>query len=202
MGNDLSNIKKLNYEDMQFAIKMGYIVINTMPTNMQHCLIRGTVPIKEEEVVMNGLISSASSTAVVVVVYGKNSNDASMYRKYQQLVKLGFSNICVYMGGMFEWLLLQDIYGAELFPTLGHELDVLKYKPDGLFSTATTFSGRFIDNVPYNSAPSIPIYCGSGANSVNYRSKTRCNSSDDDNEDHHEDDSPGFAGFLRNFLTP
>ena len=30
---------------------------------------------------------------------------------------------------MFEWLLLQDIYGNEQFPTLGKELDILKYKP-------------------------------------------------------------------------
>ena len=30
---------------------------------------------------------------------------------------------------MFEWLLLQDIYGTELFPTTTKEVDLLKYKP-------------------------------------------------------------------------
>ena len=29
---------------------------------------------------------------------------------------------------MFEWLLLQEIYGDENFPTISRELDILKYK--------------------------------------------------------------------------
>ena len=29
---------------------------------------------------------------------------------------------------MFEWLLLQDIYGDDEFPTTTKELDILKYK--------------------------------------------------------------------------
>jgi hypothetical protein len=33
---------------------------------------------------------------------------------------------------MFEWLLLQDIYGAASFPTTSKELDILKYKPPSL----------------------------------------------------------------------
>ena len=33
------------------------------------------------------------------------------------------------MGGLFEWLLLQDMYGSDEFPTTNKELDVLKYKP-------------------------------------------------------------------------
>jgi hypothetical protein len=32
------------------------------------------------------------------------------------------------MGGIFEWLLLQDIYGKELFPTTKKEADLLKFK--------------------------------------------------------------------------
>ena len=30
---------------------------------------------------------------------------------------------------MFEWLLLQDIYGNDNFPTTSKDLDILKYKP-------------------------------------------------------------------------
>ena len=30
---------------------------------------------------------------------------------------------------MFEWLLLADIYGTDLFPTTKRELDILKFKP-------------------------------------------------------------------------
>jgi hypothetical protein len=32
------------------------------------------------------------------------------------------------MGGLFEWLMLQDIYGYDEFPTTKKELDFLKYK--------------------------------------------------------------------------
>jgi hypothetical protein len=41
---------------------------------------------------------------------------------------LGFSDINVYVGGLFEWLLLQDIYGTDEFPTTRIEKDLLKFK--------------------------------------------------------------------------
>ena len=30
---------------------------------------------------------------------------------------------------MFEWLLMQDIYSKDNFPTTSYDLDILKYKP-------------------------------------------------------------------------
>ena len=39
---------------------------------------------------------------------------------------------------MFEWLLLQDIYGAEDFNTTQDELDILKYKPQTALSNSLT----------------------------------------------------------------
>jgi len=35
----------------------------------------------------------------------------------------------MYTGGLFEWLLLQDIYGKTEFPTTTNIIDLLKYKP-------------------------------------------------------------------------
>ena len=64
---------------------------------------------------------------VNIIIYGMNCNDESIYKKYSQLMNLGFVNIGVYVGGMFEWLLLQDVYGEELFPTTSKELDILKF---------------------------------------------------------------------------
>ena len=64
-----------------------------------------------------------------IIIYGLNSNDEKVYSKYEQLVKLGAKHVYIYNGGMFEWLLLQDVYGRELFPTTLRELDILKYKP-------------------------------------------------------------------------
>ena len=43
-------------------------------------------------------------------------------------MRLGFINIYVYPGGMFEWLCLQDIYGSEHFPTTTEETDILMQK--------------------------------------------------------------------------
>ena len=51
-----------------------------------------------------------------------------VYEKYNQLVQLGFTNISVYIGGLFEWMLLQDIYGDTSFPTTSKQLDILRYK--------------------------------------------------------------------------
>jgi hypothetical protein len=64
-----------------------------------------------------------------IIVYGKNTNDDSAEKKYKQLIRLGFADLYLYSGGMFEWMLLQDIYGKEEFPTTAKVLDILKYKP-------------------------------------------------------------------------
>jgi len=56
-----------------------------------------------------------------------------VYKKYDQLVKLGFSNVFIYLGGLFEWLMLQDIYGYDEFPTTKKELDILKYKAANIY---------------------------------------------------------------------
>lgn len=141
MGSNQSK-NKINYEDMQHATlkssiyknndyEKKYIIINTMDKNSQSCLIQNTIPIQEEEEMINGILNNKYPNAnnIIVIVYGMNSNDESINSKYEQLVKLGIKNVFVYTGGMFEWLLLQDIYGCDLFPTTSRELDILKYKP-------------------------------------------------------------------------
>ena len=69
-----------------------------------------------------------------IIVYGNNCNDNSIYKKGEQLNKLGLINVYIYTGGIFEWLILQDVYGDENFPTDGYELDLLKYKSNNTFS--------------------------------------------------------------------
>ena len=46
--------------------------------------------------------------------------------------KTCFKNVYIYKGGLFEWLLLQDIYGKDLFPTTTEILDILRYKPENI----------------------------------------------------------------------
>jgi hypothetical protein len=141
MGSTHSK-NKINYEDVQDACKNAfnnknnngkkYAIINTMDKSWQSCLIQNTVGIQEEEETINGILNNNnkhSTNDIAVIVYGTNSNDETVYSKYEQLVKLGIKNVFIYTGGMFEWLLLQDIYGCDLFPTTSRELDILKYKP-------------------------------------------------------------------------
>lgn len=127
MGNT-QPMKKINYEDMQTVIKNPeiYLIINTLNPNEQQCLIINTTSINNEEMLINKYIKENKS--IRIIIYGKNCNDESIDKKYQQLYSLGFYNIFVYLGGMFEWLMLQDIYGKDLFPTTKKEVDLLKYK--------------------------------------------------------------------------
>lgn len=138
-----ASISKANYEDMQYVCRTksnnssyssyndnhAHMLINTLPPGMQGCLIPGTMPIDEEESAMNAALSAPDGKNREIIVYGKNANDDTVYKKYQQLMGLGFRNVCIYPGGMFEWLLLQDIYGVANFPTTSKEQDILKYKP-------------------------------------------------------------------------
>jgi rhodanese-related sulfurtransferase len=126
MGNKMS-IKKLGFEDIQFILKNNqYVLISTLTILEQNCLIPGTISIKDEV----DLINKHLNKNIKIIIYGKNSNDNSIFKKYEQLLTLGFSSVYVYTGGLFEWLLLQDIYGTDEFPTTSDELDILKYKAD------------------------------------------------------------------------
>ena len=132
MGNTIS-INKINFEDMQTACRSNqYIIINTLNEKNQECLIENTIAPDNEIKLINNYLSKDKS--INIIIYGPNAADESIYKKYEQLTKLGFENIYVYPGGIFEWLLLQDIYGDEEFPTTKKELDILKYKGRGFFN--------------------------------------------------------------------
>ena len=91
-------------------------------------MIPKTVPAANETELLNKLLKNGNKDTKIIV-YGRNCNDNKLYTKYNQLTTLGFYNVYVYTGGLFEWLMLQDIYGAKEFPTTKKELDIIKYKP-------------------------------------------------------------------------
>jgi hypothetical protein len=136
MGNSKS-IQKINFEDVQTVIKNKeiYLLINTLDEKHQDCLLPNTVNAGLEEKIVNQLLYKGK-TAIKIVVYGKHCNDDKMYHKYNQLTSLGFYNVYLYVGGMFEWLLLQDIYGEKDFPTTKKELDLLRFKPGQMLDIA------------------------------------------------------------------
>ena len=125
------SVNKLMFEDMLHIIETKqYILINTMSESNQLCLIPTTVVANDETELLNNCLLKGRKDSVKIVIYGKNCNDESVYKKYTQIVSLGFTQVYVYLGGMFEWLLLQDVYTSNTFPTTTRELDLLKYKPE------------------------------------------------------------------------
>jgi|TARA_B110000858_G_C17809509_1_gene480217 rhodanese-related sulfurtransferase len=132
MGNTYS-INKINYESMKKIINNSdskFIVINTLKLDNQSCLISNTVSCEEEINVINDYICKNKN--INIVIYGENSIDNTIITKYNQLQELGFNNLYVYIGGLFEWLLLQDIYGYDEFPTTSKTIELLKYRGKSL----------------------------------------------------------------------
>jgi hypothetical protein len=125
-----TSIKKVTFEDVQIIIKNKdrFILINTLPLDQQNCLIINTVNYDMEEKMINELLSQYKFKDKSIIVYGKNANDDTVEKKYRQLISIGFVDVYIYLGGMFEWILLQDIYGRDEFPTTSKVLDILKYK--------------------------------------------------------------------------
>tara|TARA_Y100000992_G_C21158475_1_gene439814 strand:+ start:361 stop:795 length:435 start_codon:yes stop_codon:yes gene_type:complete len=121
----------IGFEDVLYSLKNKdkFIIINTLNHNEQNVLICNTLPSTEEESIINSIIQKKNISAITIIIYGKNYNDTSVEAKYDKLIECGFKDVAIYKGGLFEWLLLQDIYGKNNFPTSGKEIDILKFKP-------------------------------------------------------------------------
>ena len=129
MGNTQS-IQKINFEDVQYVIRNSelFLLINTLNESEQQCLLINTINANQEVEIINKYLKNGNKN-IKIILYGKNCNDEKIYTKYNQLKSLGFYNVFIYAGGLFEWLMLQDIYGDNEFPTTKKEIDILKYKP-------------------------------------------------------------------------
>ena len=122
-----NKIKNIGFEDMKYAIKTNKLIINTLNISEQNCLIYGTLLYDKEEQIINNLIEIGDKDHTIIV-YGKHSSDESPQKKYNQLIKYGFKQVYIYNGGLFEWLLLQDIYSSQEFPTTSVCKDMLMYR--------------------------------------------------------------------------
>ena len=104
MGNT-DSVQKVSFEDIKFIIKnnTSFNLINTLQRNEQKCLIQKTIPAHEEEYIINQNIKNQNFK---IIIYGKNTNDESIYKKYKQLLSIGLPNIYIYPGGLFELSLI------------------------------------------------------------------------------------------------
>lgn len=135
-----TKIIKIGYEDILYVLKNPeqYHIINTLTPENQECLIKNTLSIQNEIYIFDNYIKEQKFN-IKIIIYGSNSCDLSVDKKYKQLTEIGFNNIYIYTGGLFEWLLLQDIYGKNEFPTTSNIIDILKYRPKGVLHNAPKY---------------------------------------------------------------
>ena len=130
MGQHMESTSVMVFEELQDIVlhsSKNVASINTLTRDNQSCLIQTTLSVHQEEKEINQLLRQKNRDKMVIV-YGQNYHDERLIKKVNQLANLGLKNVKVYYGGLFEWLCLQEIYGAELFPTTSQETDLLKYK--------------------------------------------------------------------------
>ena len=128
MGNIYSSFSSHSFDILQGKIMTNsdIVLINTLLEGEQDCLIKNTITAYKENDFMNDLLKKNKKKEIIV--YGKNHRDMKVIQKYNQLKKLGFNNVYIYFGGLFEWLLLQEVYGDTNFQTDGKVVDLLRYK--------------------------------------------------------------------------
>ena len=112
-----------------YEIQQIVILLSTHYQILNKSVSYNTVPIETEEGLINTLLTQYNNPTKKIIIYGKNSTDATVDKKHKQLFSLGLTEVYVYSGGLFEWMLLQDIYGDTEFPTTKKVLDILRYKP-------------------------------------------------------------------------
>ena len=126
---------KIGFEDIKKVISnsTNYILINTLPDNQQDILIKNTITYNQEEEIINTFISDYKVPDKPIIIYGKNCCDTKIEKKYDQITNLGLKQIYLYYGGLFEWLLLNELYGNEEFPidiVNNIRIDIQKYRPE------------------------------------------------------------------------
>lgn len=90
------------------------ILLNTLSENKQQYLIKNTLSIEKEVEIVNTYLNKDKN--ILIIIYGLDYRDLSIIKKYNQLKKIGFKNVSIYFGGIFEWSLLHVSYGEGSFP--------------------------------------------------------------------------------------
>ncbi len=93
-----------------------FILLNTLPLSKQQYLIQGTIPGADESKQVNDYLYK--NKQIPIILYGLDCRDNTVISKFAQLKTLGFINVSIYRGGLFEWALLQEVYGSN-FKTEG-----------------------------------------------------------------------------------
>jgi hypothetical protein len=126
MGQIYSSYQHYTFKELQNKLenkKSEFILLNTLPIQEQNYLIKGTINATLENDFINGLVKKDKNKEIII--YGRDHHDMKVIEKYNKLKKIGFTNVYIYFGGLFEWSLLQEIYGQSNFQTDGNVSDPL-----------------------------------------------------------------------------
>ena len=124
MGNTITGL--INFDELKEMKASGAIIIHTMDEG-EKVLISGTISAEKETEKINKMLSK-NDYEKDIIIYGRNCRDYNdLLKKQKQLWSFGFKNVFIYLGGIFEWLLLQDVYGEKEFPT-EKKGDILMFK--------------------------------------------------------------------------
>ena len=102
MGNSISNQDIANFEDVQkFVLATDCVILNVMDAADQDTLILKTLSAVAEVDALNTLMDDGEFDRKILV-YGRNSADVEkVLKKQKQLMALGFTEVYVYLGGLF-----------------------------------------------------------------------------------------------------
>ncbi len=107
----------LNFDDMKQAIYRGYTICHIMEEADEGTIIKNTLSVKDEIKKINDFLQNDQLDGMIVL-YGRNYTDIDkLAQRQKQLNSLGFMRVFIYVGGLYEWVLLQNVYGDKLFPT-------------------------------------------------------------------------------------
>lgn len=107
----------LNFDDMKQAIDRGYTICHIMEEADEGIIIKNTLSVKDEIKKINDFLQNDQLDGMIVL-YGRNYTDIDkLAQRQKQLNSLGFMRVFIYVGGLYEWVLLQNVYGDKLFPT-------------------------------------------------------------------------------------
>ena len=97
MGNTMTTTfenTNIDFQDMNYAIDKGFILITTLDVNESQNLIKNTISPSCEEEKINNLIEN-NDLSSYIIIYGRNSNDSKIYNKYRELKNFGFDKVFI-----------------------------------------------------------------------------------------------------------
>lgn len=131
MGTTQSSPNFANYGMMQNAINTGKTIIHIMDVADELILIKGTLKAHQEVDQINNWLSNNTFHNDIYIYGYSNADFNKLLQRQKQLHGLGFKHVYIYFGGMFEWLLLRDVFGETEFlldgVIKGAVVDILKY---------------------------------------------------------------------------